>query len=270
MRSYMNSVEELVPGNFLFEFSVEDPALKACLPGQFVQLWLPGVGECAISVCSGNVDKTLELMIRRVGRVTSSFAKMQKGQLVGIRGPFGRGFPVDLYKGKDICIVAGGCGVAPVRGLWQYILDRRQDYGRLLLVYGMRNPGDMLFVKDFKKLAKRKDVELYLASEEFPTKEEPVIKMLKGLVTVPLSAAPITPQYHIAVCGPPIMYKFVVKDLKERGVPDSNIWLSLERHMKCGVGKCGHCFIDGRFTCKDGPVYSLEELRFFSEVVECG
>jgi sulfhydrogenase subunit gamma (sulfur reductase) len=271
----LRSVEELVPGDYLYEFAISETDglnghdLKRCMPGQFVEVWFPGVGESAISVCTGKVDGTMQLLIRRVGRVTTSLPNMEKGHLVGIRGPYGRGFPVEFYKGKDLCLVAGGCGVAPIRGLWQYLLDHRQDYGKILLVYGMRRPADMLFAREFKELAARKDIDLHLAAEDLSGGAEPPVPMIKGLVTLALAKAPVTPDFQIAVCGPPIMYKFVVRDLRKRNIPDANMWLSLERHMKCGVGKCGHCFVGGKFTCKSGPVFRLDELQFLPETVEC-
>ncbi len=265
----LRSIEEIAPDNFLYRFKFTDKTLSSCMPGQFVQLWLPGVGESAISICSGKTGDTLELLIRRVGRVTTSAAKMTEGQIVGLRGPFGRGFPVEHFRGKSVCMVAGGCGVAPLRGLWQYLLDHRCDYDRLTLVYGMRRPSDMLFAREFKEMAKRKDIDLLLSSENLPPEDKTVVPMQHGMVTAVLHSAPLAPDYQIAVCGPPVMYKFVVRDLRRRGVPDENMWLSLERHMKCGIGKCGHCFVSGKLSCQCGPVFRLDELKGLPEAIEC-
>lgn len=264
----LQSVEEMVPDNFFYRFELQDGSFKSSMPGQFVEVWYPGVGETAISICSGKVTDTLELFIRRVGRVTTSLPRAKAGQVFGLRGPFGRGFPVDHFKGKNLCLVAGGCGVAPIRGLWQYLLERRADYGKICVVYGMRRPADMLFKDEFSALAARADIDLFISSESFPAGETTAVPMMEGLVTVALAAAPVTPDYQIAVCGPPVMYRFVVRDLRNRDIPDENMWLSLERHMKCGIGKCGHCYVGGKFACKHGPVFSLDELKCLPDTIE--
>jgi NAD(P)H-flavin reductase len=254
--------------NTLFEFREPSGKFSSCKPGQFMELWVPGVGECPISVCSGKVDGGLQLTVRRAGRVTNALFQMSEGDWVGLRGPYGNGFPVDEYKGKDLCMVAGGLGVAPMRSLWQYVLDHREDYGKLILIYGMRHSVDLLFRAEFKMLLRRHDMEVFIAAEELPGPELPPMSVQLGRVTDMLRLAQLTPDYQVAICGPPVMYKYVVQELREKNVPDCNIWMSLERHMKCGVGKCGHCFIGGKFCCKEGPVFNLTELQFTREVIE--
>ncbi|HEY9868701.1 MAG TPA: FAD/NAD(P)-binding protein [Candidatus Obscuribacterales bacterium] len=269
-RGIIRSIVPLAPDNFLFEIHMESPdGLANCMPGQFVQVWVPGVGECPISVCSGRTGTSIELCIRRVGRVTSALFQMVEGDWVGLRGPYGNGFPLPTYQGHDLVMIAGGLGVAPIRSLWQYVLDHRDSFGRLILIYGMRHSIDLLFRAEFKVLLRRHDLDVYIAAEDVVGPELPPVSFQLGRVTDMLKLAPITPDFHAAVCGPPVMYRYVVEELKQKGVPASNIWLSLERHMKCGIGKCGHCFVGGRFTCQDGPVFSLNDLRFLPEVIEC-
>lgn len=269
LKAKLRTIVPMSQDNFLFEFSEPTGSLSGCQPGQFVELWIPGVGECPISVCSGRVSDTIQLMVRRVGRVTNALFQLQEGDWVGLRGPFGHGFPIDRFKGKDLCMIAGGLGIAPIRSLWQYALDHREEFGKLILVYGMRQSDELLFRQEFKLLLRRRDIEVYLAAEDVLICELPPMAMQVGRVTDMIKLAAIGETFEAAVCGPPVMYKYVVEELRKKNVADEKIWLSLERHMKCGIGKCGHCFIGGRFTCKEGPVFQLSELALMHEVIEC-
>ncbi len=266
----IRSIIELAADNRLFEIQLQEPnGLPRCRPGQFVQLWIPGVGEAPISVCSGKVGASMELCVRRAGRVTSALFQMQEGDWLGLRGPYGNGFPVELFEGKDLVLIAGGLGVAPIRSLWQYLLDYRQKFGRLILVYGMRHSIDLLFRAEFQVLLRRRDLDVYIAAEDVVGPQLPTVSFQLGRVTDMIKLAQITPGFQAAVCGPPVMYKYVVQELRAKGMPDSNIWLSLERHMKCGIGKCGHCYVGGQFTCRAGPVFRLNDLQFLPEAIEC-
>lgn len=268
-RGIIRTIVPMASDNHLFEFSEITGSLASCKPGQFVELWVPGVGECPISVCSGRVGDTIQLLVRRAGRVTSALFQMSEGDWVGLRGPYGHGFPLERFKGKDICMVAGGLGVAPIRSLWQYVLDHREEFGKLILIYGMRHSIDLLFRQEFKLLLRRRDIEVFIAAEEVLGPDLPPMSMQLGRVTDMIDLAAITPDFEVAICGPPVMYKYVIQRLHAKGVPDSRIWASLERHMKCGIGKCGHCFIGGAFTCKEGPVFALSDLNLLPEVIEC-
>lgn len=270
VKAVIRSIIPMSQDDYLFEFRDASGSLNSCKPGQFVELWIPGVGECPISVCSGTVDNVIQLTIRRVGRVTSALFQMSEGDWVGLRGPYGKGFPVDEYKGKDLCMIAGGLGVAPIRSLWQYVLDHREDYGRLTLIYGMRHSIDLLFRPEFKLLLRRHDMDVFVAAEELAGPALPPMAVQLGRVTDMLTGSPVNAGYQIAICGPPVMYGYVIEELRKKGVPDENVWLSLERHMKCGLGKCGHCFVGGKFCCKQGPVFQLPELQLLPEVSEAG
>lgn len=269
-RGIIRSIVPLAQDNYLFEVQLEKPdGLSNCQPGQFVELWIPGVGEAPISVCSGRVGSSIELCVRRVGRVTNALFQMSEGEWVGLRGPYGTGFPLSAYQGKNLVLIAGGLGIAPIRSLWQYVLDHRDSFGQLILVYGMRHSIDLLFRAEFKILLRRRDIDVYIAAEDVIGPELPTVSFQLGRVTDMLKLAPITADFQAAICGPPVMYKYVVQELKAKGLPQANVWLSLERHMKCGIGKCGHCYVGGQFTCKNGPVFCLADLLLLPEAVEC-
>jgi sulfhydrogenase subunit gamma (sulfur reductase) len=269
-RAVIRSIIPMSQDNFLFQFRIDEPGtLVDCAPGQFVQLWIPGAGEAPISVCSGSVDGTLELCVRKAGRVTGALFNLSEGDWVGLRGPYGTGFPVNQYRGKDVVLIAGGLGIAPIRSLLQYMLDRREEFGKITLIYGMRHSEQLLFRQELKVLLRRNDMHVYIAAEELIGPDLPSVSWQLGRVTDMIKQAEIDKEFAAAVCGPPVMYKFVVSELLSKGLNDTNIWLSLERHMKCAIGKCGHCFVGGTFTCQQGPVFRMDTLRFLPEVVEC-
>ncbi len=265
-------IRNIVPmtvDNYLFEFSFTDDSLKNSAPGQFVELWVPGVGEAPISVCSAKVNDTIDLLIRRVGRVTNALYLLKEGDTVGLRGPYGTGFPVDGFSLRNLCLVAGGLGAAPIRSLWQHILNNREHFGKVILIYGMRHSQELLFRQEFKLLLRRHDIELYLAAEEIDGPALPPINMQVGRVTDLIKEANLDASFQVAMCGPPIMYRYAIKELLTKGIKEEQMWLSLERHMKCGIGKCGHCVIGGLFTCKQGPVFNMSQLKLVPEVIEC-
>ena len=267
-RAILSKITEMAYDNFLFEFEQIDPIFRSCLPGQFVEIWIPGAGESPISVCSGSVGETLQLLIRKAGRVTKALFNLKPGDWVGLRGPYGHGFPVDLYKGKNVCMIAGGLGVAPLRSVWQYLIEHRRDYGRLTLIYGMKHSDEILFADELIALRHSQKLELFLAAEDVTVCHIANLEIEAGRVTDLLDLAELSTDMQVAICGPPVMYRFAVERLRRLGIADENIWLSLERHMKCGIGKCGHCFIGGKFACQEGPVFQLTELANMHEVIE--
>lgn len=269
VRCVIRKIVPMSQDNFLFEFKTPENVNFNCLPGQFFELWIPGVGECPISVCSARNSHTIQLTVRKVGRVTSALFDMSEGDWVGLRGPYGVGFPVEHYRGQNLCLIAGGLGIAPIRSLLEYVLDNRDDFGKLSLIYGMRHSTDLLFRQEMLQLMRRRDIEVFIAAEDVEGPALPPVAVQLGRVTDMIRLSQVDESYQIAVCGPPVMYRFVIEDLKKKNVSTEKIWLSLERHMKCGIGKCGHCFIGGKLTCKSGPVFPLADLRLACEVVEC-
>jgi sulfhydrogenase subunit gamma (sulfur reductase) len=269
----MTAIEKL----FRFEFvNEEDAKAFSYKPGQFVVVSVPGVGESPISICkSPTRPGPLELLIRRVGRVTNAIHKLKPGDVVGIRGPLGNGFPMERMKGYDIVLIAGGLGVAPLMSVLQYVIDRREDYGDVVLLYGVRSYQEALFrdmAVDLIKHPEKTGIKAFLSFErEDPAfakiMEERPQNVRKGVVTVLFECADpyIKPgRVCVVVCGPPVMYRFVLRELVKRNVPPERIYLTLERRMKCGIGKCGHCVVGGataiRYICKDGPVFTYSDV----------
>ena len=228
-------------------------------PGQFVQVSLFGIGEAPISICSSPTQlDSFELCVRRAGRFTEALHNLEIGAEVGIRGPFGVGFPVVPLEGNDVLLIAGGLGIAPLRSLINYIIDNRRDFGKVDILLGCRDPQSMLFNGELKIWDKRMDLDFYCSID----REAPDWEGNVGLITALIPGVNLDPQRTFAVaCGPPIMYRFVVAELLKKGLPESQIYLSLERHMKCGLGKCGHCQIHDIYCCQDGPVFSYERVK---------
>ncbi len=251
----------------MFELKLDDGSELGHEPGQFVQVSVFGVGEAPFGVSSSPTKKdTFELCIRKLGNVTSKIHTLQEGDKVGIRGPFGNGFNAELLKGKDLLFVAGGLGIVPLRSLFNYVLDNRSDYGRVILLYGCKEPRELLFGDEILSLEDREDVEFKSTVDRCPENE--VWTSNVGVITTLIPQVDFDPQKTYAiVCGPPIMYKFVIRDLKSQNVPDDHIIVSLERRMKCGVGKCGHCQINQLYVCKDGPVFNYSKIKGIPEAL---
>ncbi len=237
------------------------PADRACLfgftPGQFNMLYVFGVGEVAISLC-GNPAKPESLFhtVRAVGSVTKAMSRLKRGAMLGVRGPFGRGWPLAKAEGKDVVVVAGGIGLAPLRGALLELLRQRKRYGRISLVYGARTPEDVLYAKELERLRQR-GLELSITVDHATDGWRGHI----GVVTTLIPLIPFDPQQCVALmCGPEIMMRFATRALRQRGVPEDAIYLSLERNMKCAVGFCGHCQFGPEFICKDGPVFRHDRV----------
>ena len=236
------------------------------MPGQFVEVSIPGIGEAPISVSSSPTRKgSFEMVIRNVGNVSKSLHGLAAGDKIFIRGPFGTTFPVDeAMKGKDIVFVCGGIGIVPVRSAIQYVLDNRDDYGRVIILFGAKTPADRLFIEELEKWRAEKNVTIL---ETVDHRDENWAGP-EGVITTLLPLVKIDKENTIAiVCGPPIMYKFVIIVLLEAGLTEDQIYLSLERHMKCGVGKCGHCQINNIYVCQDGPVFKFSDIRDIEEAL---
>ncbi|MBC8386127.1 MAG: FAD/NAD(P)-binding protein [Candidatus Cloacimonetes bacterium] len=237
-------------------------------PGQFMSLSIPGAGDAPFSITSSPTRKGIvEFAVRKVGRFTEKLFSLKDGDLVGLKGPFGNGFEINKFLGKDIIIVAGGLGAAPLRSLLLYIMDNREQFGKLTYLYGARNVEDMLYKEDFFELLKSLQIDLHLIVDDDNKGFED--KVNKGRVPELFQTLEkIDPDNTVAaVCGPPVMYKFVVEELLKLGMYKNDIFLSLERRMKCGVGKCGHCIIDYVYTCIDGPVFTYWDVLHMKDLI---
>ncbi len=235
-------------------------------PGQFIEVSLFGQGEAPISISSPPTrSENLEICVRRTGRLTRALFELEKGARLYIRGPYGRGFPLERLRGHKLLLVAGGLGLAPLRSLLLYALDRRDEFKDLILMYGTNTPDNVLFKYELLSFFDRDDL-TYLYSVD--RDEEGIWKQYVGVVTGLFERASLTPEDTFAVlCGPPVMYRFVVQKLLGLGFARDHIYLSLERMMKCGVGKCGHCAIGGRYCCTDGPVFAYPEIEIIEEAI---
>jgi sulfite reductase subunit B len=234
-------------------------------PGQFVQVSIFGIGEAPISICSSPTQKGyFDLTVREVGMLTEKMHELEAGDKIGIRGPFGKGFDVDSFKRKDILIIGGGIGIVPLRSLINYIIDNREDYNRLIILYGAKSPSELLFRDELKIWGDREDIEYHITVD----RGDKNWKGHVGVITTLIPPLELDLDNTIAaVVGPPIMYKFVLMALRSKNLADRNIYMSLERRMKCGVGKCGHCQINNVYVCQDGPVFNYEDIKDLEEAI---
>jgi sulfite reductase subunit B len=257
--------EQLTKMEKLFEIKFQNGQELGHQPGQFVEVSLFGIGEAPISVSSSPTKKgSFDLAVRAVGNVTHALHTLNRGATVGIRGPFGQGFPVEEMKGKDILFVAGGIGLVPLRSLINYVLDNRSHFGRVLVLFGAKTPAEQLFLGELAKWRQSKDME-YLETVD---RSDGQWKGNVGVITTLFPKITVNPQKTIAVIvGPPIMYRFAILEAQVKGIPDDQIIVSLERRMKCGVGKCGHCQINHIYVCQEGPVFSYAKIKDVKEAI---
>jgi NAD(P)H-flavin reductase len=235
--------------------------------GQFAMISVLGAGEAPFSISSTpSRPGLLEFCIRKAGTVTNALFRLKENDLIGIRGPYGNGFPVDKMRDKDIIIVMGGLGAAPLRSVLLYCLDNRDQFGRVILLHGAKSPAEMIFREEFFSLKGREDLECYLAVDNDDTGEW--TENIGVITTLFPLLKEIEPKNTFSlVCGPPVMYKFVLQELIKLNIPKDQILMTLERRMKCGVGKCGHCAIDYIYTCLDGPVFTYWNVIHMRELI---
>ena len=259
-------VEQITELEKLFTLELPDGYSLGNEPGQFVEVSLFGIGEAPISISSSpsRSNGTFELCVRRVGDVTNALHQMEPGTMLGIRGPFGNPFPVAEMKGKDILFAAGGLGLAPLRSLINEVLDQRGLFGRVIILYGTKQPSEILFKDELAEWAERDDVEFHMTVD----RDDEDWKGNVGVITTLFPKITVNSRATVAAtCGPPIMYRFVLMELLGKGIPETQIYLSLERRMKCGVGKCGHCQINGLYCCQDGPVFRYADVKGLEEAL---
>jgi NAD(P)H-flavin reductase len=235
-------------------------------PGQFSMLWAFGVGELPISI-SGDAaeDDRLVYTVRSVGQATNALVSCTAGDSVGVRGPFGTGWPVQAARGRDVIVVAGGIGLAPLRPVIYEILRNRDAYGRLVLLYGARSPRDVLYRKELAAWSRRRDSQVLTTVDYGGLSWRGHV----GVVTTLFKYARLQPTRSLAmICGPEIMMRFVARELETQGLNRNDIYVSMERNMKCAVGFCGHCQYGPHFICKDGPIFPYERVRTLLERYE--
>ena len=231
------------------------------IPGQFAEISIIGKGECPIGIASSPTEEgTIKFTIKRMGTVTSSFHNREVGDVVGVRGPFGNGWPLEDMKGKNIVVIGGGFAFSTLRSLVLYLLDEkyRKDYGDITVIYGNRDSGEVLYQDVLEEWQKRDDIKIVLTIDR---EEEGWPEKVGFVAPIVKEVAPSADNAVVVVCGPPIMIKTTISVLEELNFADEQILNSLEMRMKCGVGKCGRCNIGNKYVCIDGPVFSLAELK---------
>jgi sulfhydrogenase subunit gamma (sulfur reductase) len=264
--SKLTSVADVGPLEKLFTIELPGGRSLGQDPGQFVMLSIPGVGEAPISVTSSpsRSNGKFELCVRNVGDVTGALHRMQPGGVVGIRGPFGHGFPIDKMRGKDMLFAPGGLGLAPLRSLINQVLDERSDFGRVIILCGAKRPAELLFRDELDEWVARDDVDCHITVDRGDDTWDGNV----GVITTLFPKVTIDPHNTIAVtCGPPVMYRFVLMEMLGKSIPENYIYLSLERRMKCGVGKCGHCQINSLYCCQSGPVFTYDQIKNVPEAL---
>lgn len=258
--------KEMTPYDTFFEFELKDRSLGH-LPGQFAEISIPGIGECPISISSPpSEDEKFQMVIRNVGNVTNAIHSLEVGDSVGIRGPFGTSFPMNNLKGKNLLFITGGIGLVPARSAILYALQHREDYKDITILFGCQDPGQRLFINEIEEWQNREDINFH---ETVDRVEHHQWSGNIGVITTLLPKLEnVNPfETYAIVVGPPVMYKYVIMGLHDMEFPDDHIILSLERRMKCGVGKCGHCQMDNIYVCQDGPVFYYDDIKHLKEAI---
>jgi len=261
----ISRIEDLTGTEKLFEMHLVSGEPLGHNPGQFVELSVMGIGEAPISISSApRKTNSFELAIRKVGNLTNAVHGLIVGDTVGIRGPFGTHFPVEETRGKNILFVAGGIGLVPMRSFIHFVLEHREEYGEVTILFGTRNPSERLFLDELEQWRKRKDIR-YLETVDRADQEW---HGHVGVITTLFPKIDVDPsKTYCVIVGPPVMYRFAILEAKAKGIPDSQIFLSLERRMKCGLGKCGHCQINHFYVCQDGPVFRYTDIFGLEEAL---
>ncbi|MCY3413997.1 MAG: FAD/NAD(P)-binding protein [Candidatus Heimdallarchaeota archaeon] len=271
--SYKAKIEELIEENthvrtFIVSPDEEQPLdVYNPIPGQFAIWDLPGIGEAPFSY-SSQLDNKASFTIHKVGTFTQKVFSLKSGDSIRLRGPYGNGFPMDKLKGKDLMFIMGGIGAAPLRGLLHAVLQNREEYGRICILHGARNIHEMLYKNEFIEYIDNPDIHCVLTVDDVSPEDN--WDYNQGVVTTIFDQVDEKMNFentYALICGPPIMYKYVIQELQKLSIADDHIIMTLERRMKCGIGKCGHCIIDEKYTCVDGPVFNYAEAKKLREMI---
>ena len=259
--------EKMAAKEMLLAVRLEDGSSLGHAPGQFIQLSIFGIGEAPISIASSPTrGPSFELGVRAVGSVTDAIHRLMPGDLFGVRGPFGNGFPLAQLAGRDLLFVAGGCGFYPLRSIVQYAADRPGEFGRLTLLYGCREPAELLFPGEIAAWKQGGCMDVLQSVDRVPAGVGWTGSV--GVITGLFAGLQIRPEQTSAIIvGPPVMYRFVIEECLKKGIKEEHILVSLERRMECGVGLCGHCQIENMLVCREGPVFSCARLAGVHEAL---
>jgi sulfhydrogenase subunit gamma (sulfur reductase) len=262
----ITSIRDLAINIKLFQVKLDDQEMRkefSYAPGQFAEVSLFGVGEAPFGLASSSErSDTFEFAVNRLGTVTDALFRLDEGDQIGVRGPLGKGFPMEEFKGKNLLILGGGIGGAPLRPIIQTVIDHRKDYGKVTILWAARSPDLLVFTDEYENWKAQPDIEMHLtvdkATEGWPHSE--------GLITTLLEKIKPSPENTVSItCGPPIMIKFAMQSLEKLGFLPTQNWVTLEAKMKCGIGKCGRCNMGEVFVCTDGPVFCFKEVKQFLE-----
>ena len=260
----VNEIHEVSTFYWHFEDPAEQRAFQHFRPGQFAQVSLFGIGEFPTSLPPSPTESETFFTVRRVGTCTSALHLLKPGDEFAVRGPYGNGFPMEEYYGKNLVIIAGGIGLIPLRSVIVYALAHRVRYERIQIFHGAKTPKELMYMPNLKEWQRTPGVECHLTVDRTAEGWTGNVGVVGSLFKKPDIQVPV--ENTIAfVCGPPIMFRFVIKDLLGMGFQDRNIVSTLERYMKCGVGKCGHCCIGVAYVCVDGPVFTYEQIKKLGE-----
>lgn len=266
----MDNPFEVIPAE-IYEIRQESPLIRTLrvrpekpmpfLTGQFIELTIPGVGEAPFTPSSSHyTSEVMDITIMKVGFVTQHIHQAKPGDRIGLRGPYGSHYPLDRFAGKDLLILGGGCGLAPLRSLFKTLLHEEDKYNSITFCAGAKTPEDCIYKEEIEEWRRHKKVNLLRAVDEVPEGQEWGEDVC--LVTKLLEQVDIRPDGNPAiVCGPPVMMKFGTRDLLKYGYRGKNIYLSMEKKMYCGFGQCRHCMIGNHYACKDGPVFTYDEIK---------
>ena len=261
----VRSTHKETKDTFTLEFASNADEISSFLPGQFNMVYVFGVGEVPISISGDPAKGSLCHTTREVGTVTRAMRRLRKGDMVGLRGPFGTSWPVDDIHGRDVIVLAGGIGLAPLRPVLYHLLQHRETYGRIVLMYGARTPEDLLFRSEIGQWSSRLDVDVHVTVDRATRQWHGNV----GVITTLIPRAPFAPDNAVAlICGPEIMMRFTIQELTRRGMEPDQMYLSMERNMKCAIGLCGHCQFGPHFVCLDGPVFRFDEIQHLFSVRE--
>jgi NAD(P)H-flavin reductase len=253
-------VRQELADTFTLELAPADGSQRLTYrPGQFNMLYVFGTGEVPISV-SGDPKNTKVLVhtTRAVGNVTKAMWQLKKNDVIGVRGPYGSPWPVEAAEGRDVIIVAGGIGLAPLRPAMYHILAHRDQYDKIVLLYGTRTPDDILYRPELERWRAKFDLEVHVTVDSATGDWHGNV----GVVTTLIPKVPFDPTNAVAmICGPEVMMRFTALELRRRGVPLDRVFVSMERNMKCAIGLCGHCQWGTKFVCQDGPVFPYSEVK---------
>ncbi|HTT69723.1 MAG TPA: FAD/NAD(P)-binding protein [Anaeromyxobacteraceae bacterium] len=266
----LDRVTEEIPEVKTFHWHFRDPAEQASFrhfrPGQFAQVSLFGVGEFPASLPPSPTEEETFFTIRQVGSCTAALHQLKEGDLFAVRGPYGNGFPMEAYYGKNLVFVAGGIGLIPLRSCIVYALAHRERYRSLQIFYGSRTPRELMYLSNLRAWESSAGVECYLTVDRADAGWRGQVGVVGSLFKRPGVRIPVDDTIAF-VCGPPVMFRFVIKDLLAVGFESRQIVSTLERYMKCGVGKCGHCCIGMAYVCVDGPVFTYEQILKLGETI---